>query len=279
MQEVHMKLAGKVAIVTGAGQGIGRQIALKLAGEGAAVVVNDLDDEKGRAMVAEIADAGGRAIACNGDVTADGFAEEIVGAGVDGLGGLHILVNNAGYIWNTAIHNHSDEQWDAMLDVHAKAPFRILRAAGRYFREQVKAERAASLAVPCRKVVNVASVSGLYGAPTQISYSAGKMALIGMTNVLAKEWGRMNITVNAVAFGFIETRLTQAFDGEPETITVKGRDHKVGIERGARNAAVNMIPLNRIGTTEEAAGAVYLFCIPESDYISGETIVCSGGSR
>jgi 3-oxoacyl-[acyl-carrier protein] reductase len=279
MQEVHMKLAGKVAIVTGDGQGIGRQIALKLAGEGAAVVVNDLDDEKGRAMVAEIADAGGRAIACNGDVTADGFAEEIVGAGVDGLGGLHILVNNAGYIWNTAIHNHSDEQWDAMLDVHAKAPFRILRAAGRYFREQVKAERAAGLAVPCRKVVNVASVSGLYGAPTQISYSAGKMALIGMTNVLAKEWGRMNITVNAVAFGIIETRLTQAFDGEPETITVKGRDHKVGIERGARNAAVNMIPLNRIGTTEEAAGAVYLFCIPESDYISGETIVCSGGSR
>lgn len=274
-----MKLDGKVAIVTGAGQGIGRQIALKLAGEGAAVVVNDLDDEKGGAVVSEIADAGGRAIACNGDVTADGFAEKIVGAGVDGLGGLHILVNNAGYIWNTAIHNQSDEQWDAMLDVHAKAPFRILRAAGRYFREQVKAERAAGETVPCRKVVNISSISGLYGAPTQISYSAGKMALIGITNTLAKEWGRMNITVNAVAFGFIETRLTQAFDGEPETITVKGRDHKVGIQRGARHAAVDMIPLNRIGTTEEAAGAVYLFCIPESDYISGETIVCSGGSR
>lgn len=274
-----MKLAGKVAIVTGAGQGIGRQIAWKLAGEGAAVVVNDLDDEEGRAVVAEIADAGGRAIACNGDVTADGFAEKIVGAGVDGLGGLHILVNNAGYIWNTAIHNHSDEQWDAMLDVHAKAPFRILRAAGRYFREQVKAERAAGVAVPCRKIVNVSSVSGLYGSPTQISYSTGKMALIGITNTLAKEWGRMNITVNAVAFGFIETRLTQAFDGEPETITVKGRDHKVGIERAARRVAVDAIPLNRIGTTEEAAGAVYLFCIPESDYISGETLVCSGGAR
>ena len=136
-----MKLEGKVAVVTGSGQGIGREIALKLAGEGAAVVVNDLEDDKGAAVVAEIAEAGGRAIACNGDVTTDGFAEQLVDAAVDGLGGLHILVNNAGYIWNTAIHNHTDEQWDAMIDIHAKAPFRILRAAGRYFRDQVKVER------------------------------------------------------------------------------------------------------------------------------------------
>ncbi len=273
-----MKLDHKVAVVTGSGQGIGREIALKLASEGAAIVANDLEDDKGQAVVEEILAAGGKAIACNGDVTADDFAEQIVDAAVDGLGGLHIIVNNAGYIWNSAIHNHTDEQWDAMMDIHAKAPFRILRAAGRYFREQVKIEQAAG-EVPCRKVVNISSISGVYGGPTQISYSAGKMAIIGITNTLAREWGRMNITVNAVAFGFIETRLTQGFDDEPATIHVKGRDHKVGFRSDMRESMLDAIPLRRLGTPEQAAGSVYLLCIPESDYVTGEVIVCSGGRR
>ena len=273
-----MKLDGKVAIVTGSGQGIGREIALKLAGEGAAVVVNDLEADKSEAVIAEINAAGGKAIACNGDVTADGFAETLVDSAVDGLGGLHIVVNNAGYIWNTAIHNHTDEQWDAMLDVHAKAPFRILRAAGRYFREQVKKEQAAG-EVPCRKIVNVSSISGVFGGPTQISYAAGKMAIIGITNTLAREWGHMNITVNAVAFGFVETRLTQYFDGEAATINVKGRDHKVGFKSDMKEQMLEAIPLNRVATPADGAGAVYLFCIPESDYVTGETLICSGGRK
>lgn len=273
-----MKLDNKVAIVTGSGQGIGRDIALKLAGEGAAVVVNDLEPEKGDAVAAEIIAAGGKAIACNGDLTEDGFAEQIVDAAVEKLGGLHIVVNNAGYIWNSAIHNHSDEQWDAMMDIHAKAPFRVLRAAGRYFREQVKAERAAG-DVPCRKVVNISSISGIYGGPTQISYSAGKMAIIGITNTLAREWGGMNITVNAVAFGFIETRLTQYFEDDAATINVKGRDHKVGFKSELQDQMLDAIPLHRVGNTADAAGAVYLFCIPESDYVTGETLVCSGGRK
>ncbi len=272
------KLDGKVAIVTGSGQGIGREIALKLAGDGAAVVVNDLDEAKGEAVVAEIVAAGGRAIACNGDITADTFAERMVDTAVDGLGGLHIVINNAGYVWNTAIHNHTDEQWDAMIDVHAKAPFRILRAAGRYFRDQVSREREAG-EVPCRKVVNVSSVSGVYGAATQLSYAAGKMAVVGMTNSLAKEWGRLNVTVNAVAFGFIETRLTQTFADAPATIEVKGRDHKVGFSEAAYEQLVTSIPLGRAGRPREAAGAVYLLCLPESDYISGQTVICDGGGR
>ena len=269
-------LDGRIAIVTGSGQGIGREIALKLASEGASVVVNDLDGARGDGVAAAIAAAGGQALACNGDVTGDGFAGTIVDAAVDGLGGLDILVNNAGYIWNSAIHNQSDEQWDAMLDVHAKAPFRILRAAGRYFRDVAKRE-AARGPVRCRKVVNISSISGVYGAATQVSYGAGKMAIVGITNVLAKEWGRLNVTVNAVAFGFIETRLTQAFEGEPATIEVKGRRHKVGFAADLHQSLQATIPLGRAGTPVEAAGAVYLLCTPESDYITGELLVCSGG--
>ena len=207
-------------------------------------------------MAAEITGAGGRAVACNGDITVDGFAEKLVDAAVDGLGGLDILVNNAGYIWNSAIHNQSDEQWDAMLDVHAKAPFRILRAAGRYFRE-VAGREAASGPVRCRKVVNISSISGVYGSATQVSYGAGKMAIVGITNVLAKEWGRLNVTVNTVAFGFIETRLTQAFEGAPATIEVKGRRHKVGFAAEMHESLQRAIPLGRAGTPAEAAGAVY----------------------
>ena len=263
--------------MTGAGQGIGRAIATKLASEGAAVLANDLDESALAETVADIENEGGKASALAGDVTEDGFADRLISASIEQFGGLHIIVNNAGYIWNSAIHNQSDAQWDAMLDIHAKAPFRILRAAGRYFREQVKRELEAGKMVT-RKIVNIASVSGVEGAATQSSYSAGKMATVGLTKTLAKEWGRLGITVNAVAFGPIETRLIEEFEEEPGQITIKGQKHRVGLSREQREQIAASASLGRLGTVAEAAGAVYLLCIPESDYVTGQVLVCAGGA-
>ena len=269
-------LAGKVAIVTGSGRGIGRAIALKLAKAGAAVVVNDLDDEPALETLAQIEASGGRGICCNGDVAAVDFGERIVNMALDGLGGLDIIVNNAGYIWNTTIQRNTDEQWQAMLDVHATAPFRILRAASGHFRESAKRE-AAQGAIVQRKVVNISSVSGVYGSATQVAYSAGKMAVVGITNTLAKEWGRYGVNVNAVAFGFIETRLTQSFEGQPAEIEVHGRQFKVGFPSELAREKHAGISLGRPGRVEEAAGAVYLLCLPEADYITGQVLICDGG--
>jgi len=266
------RLAGRVALVTGAGQGIGRALALKLAADGAAVLANDLDADRLVALEADVARAGGRCAAFAGDVTEKEFGDRAVEACLRAFGDLHVLVNNAGYVWNSRVVNHTDEQWYAMLDVHATGPFRLLRAAGRHF------ERTGRTA-QTRKVVNVSSISGLFGAPTQFSYSAAKSALVGMTRSLAKDWGRWNVTVNCVAFGFIETRLTQTYEGEPPRIAVGTRSLKVGVDAGQAELLKQLIPLGRVGTPEEAAGAVYLFCAPESDYISGEVVVAAGGLR
>ncbi|MFC8733214.1 SDR family NAD(P)-dependent oxidoreductase [Luteimicrobium sp. NPDC057192] len=269
-------LDGKVALVSGAGRGIGREIVLKLASEGAAVVVNDLDDEPAAATVADAAAAGGRAVPCAGSVTDEGFAERFVQTAVDTFGGLDIVVNNAGYTWDTVIQKMTDDQWDAMIDVHLKAPFRILRAAQPVISAAVKAARAAGEPVPCRKVVNISSISGLGGNPGQVNYAAAKAGVTGLTKTIAKEWGRYNVTANTVAFGLITTRLTNAPAGAG-TITVQGHDIAVGVSPQLMDAMTAQVPLGRPGTPAEAAGAVYLLCLPESDYISGQTLVCGGG--
>lgn len=271
------KLDGKVAIVSGSGRGIGREIALKLAGDGARLVVNDLDEEPAKETVAAIETAGGEAVVCAGSVTEDGFAERFVGTAVEAFGGLDIIVNNAGYTWDTVIQKMSDEQWDAILDVHLKAPFRILRAAQPVISATVRAARERGESVPCRKVVNIASVAGIGGNAGQANYAAAKAGVIGLTKTLAKEWGRYNVTVNTVAFGLVTTRLTATPAGGAGTIDVAGREIKVGVNPDVLAAAEAGIPLGRAGTPEEAAGAVYLLCIPESDYISAQTLVCGGG--
>lgn len=273
-----MKLDDRVAIVTGAGRGVGNATALLLAKEGARLVVNDLDPDEADNTVAAIRSAGGKAIAVPGDVTAPDFPERLIESTVDAFGSIDIIVNNAGYIWNGAMHNHSDEQWQAMLDVHATAPFRILRAFAPWLRETAKAEIARFGAARCRKVVNVSSVSGTTGAATQIAYSAGKAAVVGITKTLAKEWGRYNVTVNCVAFGHIDTRLTQTYDGEPPTIEVAGREHRVGLTSAQIEGVQRTAALGRSGRPEDGAGAIYLFCIPESDYVTGEVLTCSGGA-
>jgi 3-oxoacyl-[acyl-carrier protein] reductase len=270
------KLAGKVAVVTGSGRGVGRAIALKLASEGAHLVVNDLDTGPAEETAHAIVQQGARAFVCAGDITTPDFGDRLVTTTLERLGRIDVIVNNAGYIWNTTIQKHTDEQWYAMLDVHATAPFRILRAAVPYFREAARDEESKGQVV-CRKVVNVSSISAVYGAATQLSYSAAKAAAIGITKTLAKEWGRYNVTVNCVALGHINTRLTERLTTGPKAIQVKGRKHKVGVDADALDLMHALTPLGRGGTPEEAAGAVYLFCIPESDYVSGQVLICSGG--
>lgn len=269
------KLIGKTALVTGAGRGIGRSIARKLASEGARVVVNDLDAEPARETVSEIRDSGGAAVACVGSVTAPDFAERFIGTAMAEYNGLDIIINNAGYTWDSTIQKMSDEQWYAMIDCHLTAPFRILRAAQPVIRALAKAEADSKRRV-VRKVVNISSVAGLFGNAGQSNYSTAKAGILGLTQTLAKEWGRLNVTVNCVAYGLIKTRLTSNAADE-STAMIEGREIKVGVNPDLLAALERSIPLGRGGTPEEAAGAVYLFCIPESDYVSGQTLLCSGG--
>lgn len=269
------KLEGKVALVTGAGRGIGRSIAVKLAAEGARLVLNDLDPAPVEETAAAVRAAGGQAVAVPGSVAAPDFAERFVGAATREYQGLDVIVNNAGYTWDNVIQKMTDEQWSAMLDVHLTAPFRILRAAQPVIRALVKAEAEAGRRV-VRKVVNTSSVAGLFGNAGQANYASAKAGVVGLTQTLAKEWGRLNVTVNCVAYGLIKTRLTSnAADGA--TTRIEGRDIKVGVNPDLLASMERSIPLGHGGTPDEAAGAVYLFCIPESDYVSGQTLLCSGG--
>ncbi len=272
------KLDGKTALITGSGRGIGQAIALKLAGEGARIVVNDLDPEPAGETVARIEASGGAAIAVPGDVTAPGFAERYVAAAIEAYGGIDIIVNNAGYPWDAVVQKMSDEQFQAMLDVHLTAPFRVLRAAAEPIRVAGKAEAEAGKAV-VRKVVNISSIAGLFGNPGQSGYASGKAGVVGLTQTLAKEWGRYNVTVNCVAFGLIETRITQPKGSGTETAQIGDREIAMGVQPAVLDTIRQMIPLGRAGTPEDAANAVYLFCIPESDYISGETLLASGGLK
>jgi 3-oxoacyl-[acyl-carrier protein] reductase len=140
-----------------------------------------------------------------------------------------------------------------------------------------KQERARDGEAACRKVVNVSSLAGLGGNAGQANYAAAKAGVVGLTKALAKEWGRYNVTVNAVAFGLIRTRLTDASATSDASIDIRGRRIGVGVNPELLDALEQGIPLGRAGAPEDAAGAVYLLCTPESDYISGQTLVCAGG--
>ncbi|MDR0246530.1 MAG: SDR family oxidoreductase [Burkholderia sp.] len=269
-------LDGKVALITGSGRGIGRSIALKMASQGARLLVNDLDDAPAQEVAAEIRAMGGQALACAGSVSASDFSERFIGTAVREFKGLDIIVNNAGYTWDNVIQKMTDEQWYAIMDVHLTAPFRILRAAQPVIRNLVKAEQESGL-VASRRVVNISSVAGLFGNAGQTNYAAAKAGIEGVTRTLAKEWGRMNVTVNCVAYGLIKTRLTEAPADVGGTENIDGRDIKLGVNPGLLSAMEQTIPLGRAGTPDDAAGAVYMFCLPEAGYVSGQTLMCTGG--
>jgi len=265
-------LDGKAAIVTGSARGIGRATAALLAQHGASVLITDLDAGAAEQTASEIA---GETAVHAGDLTADGVAEELVQRAVDAFGGLDIVVNNAGYTWDGMAHKMRDEQFRAMLEIHAVAPFRLLRAAAPHLREPAKQEAAEGREV-FRKVVNVTSIAGTQGNLGQVNYATAKAGLVGMTKTLAREWGPYKVNVNAVAFGFVETRLT-ASATEGETFAKDGVEIPLGIPDRMREAAGQIIPLGRPATPEEAAGAIFLLCTPWSNFIHGQVITASGG--
>jgi 3-oxoacyl-[acyl-carrier protein] reductase len=265
-------LDGKAAIVTGSARGIGRATAALLAEHGARVLINDLDTGAAEQAASEIA---GETAIHAGDLTADGVAEQLVQRAVEAFGGLDIVVNNAGYTWDGMAHKMGDEQFLAMLEIHAIAPFRILRAAAPYLRDPAKQEAAEGREV-FRKVVNVTSIAGTQGNLGQVNYATAKAGLVGMTKTLAREWGPFKVNVNAVAFGFVETRLT-ASASEGATFEKGGVAIPLGIPDRMREAAGQIIPLGRPATPEEAAGAIFLLCTPWSNFIHGQVITASGG--
>jgi 3-oxoacyl-[acyl-carrier protein] reductase len=265
-------LDDKVAIVTGSARGIGRATAELLASEGAKVLVNDLDGDIAEQTASEI---DGETVVYGGDLTQEGAADELVKTAVDAWGKLDIVVNNAGYTIDAPIHKMSDDQFQKMLDIHNIVPFRVLRAAAPHLREPAKKEREEGVEV-FRKVVNVSSISGTMGNAGQANYASGKAGVVGLTKTLAKEWGQFKINVNAVAFGYIETRLTASKNSE-NTMEIGGQTVQLGIPDNLRQMAPMLIPIGRPGTPEEAAGGVFFLCSPWSNFVHGQVLNITGG--
>ena len=265
-------LDGKAAIVTGSARGIGRATAELLAEQGAQVLINDLDGDVAEQTAGEIS---GETAVYGGDLTKEGACDELVKAAVDAFGKIDIIVNNAGYTLDAPIHKMSDDQFQRMLDIHNIVPFRVLRAAAPHLREPAKKEREEGTEV-FRKVVNVSSISGTMGNAGQANYSSGKAGVVGLTKTLAKEWGQFKINVNAVAFGYIETRLTASKE-ESNTMEIGGEKVQLGIPDQLRGMAAMLIPLGRPGTPEEAAGGVFFLCSPWSNYVHGQVLNVTGG--
>ena len=265
-------LDGKVAIVTGSARGIGRATAELLSQQGAKVLINDLDGDVAEQTAGEIA---GDTLVFAGDLTQEGVCDQLVQKVIDEWGQVDILINNAGYTLDAPIHKMSDEWFQRMLDIHAIVPFRMCRAVAPHMREPAKQEREAGREV-FRKIVNVSSISGTMGNAGQANYSSGKSAVVGLTKSLAKEWGQFKINVNAVAFGYIETRLTASKE-ETNTMEIGGEKVQLGIPDQLRGMAAMLIPLGRPGTPEEAAGGVFFLCSPWANYVSGQVLNITGG--
>ena len=263
------------ALVTGAGRGIGKAIAKKLAAAGARVMVNDLDEAMLRESESEFS-APERVHHICGDLTDPATPEAVVQATLSAFGSIDIIVNNAGYSWDNVIQKTTDEQFQAMLEIHLVTPFRLLRAASTFIRETAKREIAAGQLV-MRKVVNITSIAGTDGNPGQAGYSSGKAGVIGLTKTLAKEWGRYNVNVNAVGFGLIQTRLVQDMNATGAGMEMHGHHIRLGVQPSLLESVKTSCPLGRLGTPEEAAGAVLFFCSPLSDYVTGEVLICGGG--
>jgi 3-oxoacyl-[acyl-carrier protein] reductase len=265
-------LDGKSAIVTGSARGIGRATAELLVAQGAQCLINDLDGDIAEQTSSEI---DGETAVYAGDLTKPGAADELVQKAVDSFGKIDIIVNNAGYTLDAPIHKMSDEHFQAMLDIHTVVPFRVIRAAAPHLREPAKKEREEGKEV-FRKIVNISSTSGTFGNAGQANYSAGKAAVVGLTKTVAKEWGQFKVNVNAVAFGFIDTRLTQAKVDE-NTMEKDGEKIQLGIPEQMRGMASMLIPLGRPASPEEAAGGVFFLCSPWSNYVHGQTLHVTGG--
>ena len=273
--EMPFTLDGKTALVTGAGRGIGRAIARRLVAAGARVMINDLDEAMLLESEAELAHPE-RVKHVTGDLTDPMVPERNVHTTVAEFDSIDIIVNNAGYSWDNVIQKTTDEQFQAMLEIHMVTPFRILRAASTYIRETAKKEIANGKRV-MRKVVNITSIAGTDGNPGQVGYSSGKAGIVGLTKTMAKEWGRYNVNVNAVGFGLIGTRLVQPLTDATANMAMHGHQIRLGVQPSLLDSVKTACPLGRVGTPEEAAGAVLFFCSPLSDYVTAEVLICGGG--
>jgi 3-oxoacyl-[acyl-carrier protein] reductase len=265
-------LDGKAAIVTGSARGIGRATAELLASEGAKVLINDLDADVAEQTAGEIQ---GETVVFGGDLTAGDAPDRMVQTAIDAFGQVDIVVNNAGYTLDAPIHKMTDDQFQRMLDIHNIVPFRVCRAVAPHMREPAKKEREEGREV-FRKIVNITSISGTMGNAGQANYSSGKAGVVGLTKTLAKEWGQFKINVNAVAFGYIETRLTASKE-ESNTMEIGGEKVQLGIPDQLRGMASMLIPLGRPGTPEEAAGGVFFLCSPWANYVHGQVLNVTGG--
>jgi len=267
-------LDGKTAIITGSARGIGRATADLFVKEGAQVTINDIDGDVAEQAAGEIK---GETIAVSGDLTKPGACDEVVQKTVDAFGRVDILVNNAGYTWDGVAHKMTDEQFQAMLDIHTVVPFRMCRAVAPHMRDPAKVERDRGEEV-FRKIINITSISGTMGNAGQVNYSSGKAAVTGLTKTLAKEWGQFKVNVNAIAFGFVETRLTQAKEkGETMKAGEGGPEVAIGIPEQMRTMASVLIPLGRPAQPEEAAAPVLFLASPLSNYVHGQVINVTGG--
>jgi 3-oxoacyl-[acyl-carrier protein] reductase len=265
-------LDDKVAIVTGSARGIGRATAELLSAQGAKVVINDLDSDVAQQTASEIA---GETAVFGGDLTKGDAPDQLVQTAIDAWGKVDIIVNNAGYTLDAPVHKLSDDWWQRMIDIHVTVPFKVIRAAAPHLREPAKQEREEGREV-FRKIVNVSSTSGMFGNAGQANYAAGKLGVVGLTKTIAKEWGQFKVNANAVAFGFIETRLTSAKDDE-NTMEIDGEKVQLGIPEQLAQMGKMLIPLGRAGTPEEAAGAIFFLCSPWSNYVHGQVLNVTGG--
>jgi 3-oxoacyl-[acyl-carrier protein] reductase len=265
-------LDGKAAIVTGSARGIGRATAELFVREGAKVLINDIDGDVAEQAAGEIE---GETAVFAGDLTQPDVPDQLVAKAHEAFGAVDIVVNNAGYTWDAVVHRMTDEQFQAMLDIHTIVPFRVTRALAPHWRDAAKAEQAGGKEV-FRKIVNVTSISGTMGNAGQVNYSAAKAGVVGFTKTLAKEWGGFKINCNAVAFGFIETRLTQAKE-KGEEIEVGGEKVELGIPEQMRAMATMVIPLGRPAQPEEAAAPVLFLSSHLSNYVHGQVLNVTGG--
>lgn len=275
-------LRGRVAVLTGAGRGIGAAAARLFAREGARLVLNDLDVTEAESIAKDIRDAGGEAVAVGGSVADAALPNALVDAALSSYGGVDVIVNNAGFLWDGMLHKMDDTQWDAILQVHLTAPFKIIRAAAPHMRDAAKREMEQEGRPRDRAIVNVSSTTGLHGAVGQVNYAAAKAGIVGLTKTVAREWGPLGVRCNAVAFGMIDTRMTNAF-ADDGAVDVGGAHVPQGIPKhladmwNSPEFVRAMCPLARKGNADEAANAMAFLASPMSSYVSGHTLEVTGG--